>query len=107
MITIDILCRSVSGLQPAEVEQWIGNAWLHAEGAPGQYRLHAIDAARVRLIHELRHDLGIDDEALPVVLSLVDQLYAARRQMHSLRRAVEQAAPEEIRTAILGALAGS
>lgn len=107
MITIDILCRTVSGLQPAEVEQWIGNAWLHADGAPGHYRLHAIDAARVRLIHALRHDMGIDDEALPVVLSLVDQLYATRRQMHRLRRAVEEAAPDEVRQAILGVLAGS
>jgi chaperone modulatory protein CbpM len=106
MITIDILCRSVSGLAPEEVEQWIGNAWLHAEGAPGHWQFDDIDAARVRLIHELRHDMGIDDEALPVVLSLVDQLYAARRQMHNLRRAVEQAAPDEVRQAILGVLAG-
>jgi chaperone modulatory protein CbpM len=106
MITIDILCRSVGGLEPGEVEQWIGNAWLQAEGAPGDYRFREIDVARVRLIHELRHDLGVDDEALPVVLSLLDQLYAARRQMHRLRRAVEQAAPEEVRAAILSALAG-
>ena len=41
MITIDILCRTVSGLQPEQVEQWIGNAWLHAEGAPGHYRFDA------------------------------------------------------------------
>ena len=104
MITIDILCATVSGLDPEEVNQWIGRAWLHAEGAPGDWRFRAIDAARVRLIHELRHDMGIDDEALPVVLSLVDQLYAARRQMHNLRRAVERAAPDEVRQAILGAL---
>lgn len=106
MITIDILCRSVAGLQPDEVEQWIGNAWLRAEGSPGHYRFEEIDVARVRLIRELRHDLGIDDEALPVVLSLVDQLYAARRQMVRLREAVEHAAPDEVRQAILGALAG-
>ena len=104
MISIDILCHTVAGLRPEEVEQWIGNAWLHAEGGPGDYRFRDIDAARVRLIHELRHDLGIDDEALPVVLSLVDQLYAARRQMQNLRRAVEQAAPDEVRQAILGVL---
>ena len=73
---------------------------------PGSTSFREIDVARVRLIHELRHDLGVDDEALPVVLSLVDQLYATRRQMHRLRRAVEQAAPDEVRQAILGVLAG-
>ena len=104
MITIDILCRSVSGLAPEEVEQWIGKSWLHAEGAPGHWYFREIDAARVRLIHELRHDMGIDDEALPVVLSLMDQLYTARRQMYNLRRAVEAAAPDEVRQAILGVL---
>lgn len=106
MITIDILCRTVAGVKPEEVEHWIGNAWLRAEGAPGQYRFREIDVARVRLIAELRHELGIDEEALPVVLSLVDQLYATRRQMHRLRRAVEEAAPDEVRQAILNVLAG-
>ena len=52
----------------------------------------------------MRQDLGIDEETLPVVLSLVDQLYAARRQMQMLRRAVEEAAPEDVRQAILGSL---
>jgi chaperone modulatory protein CbpM len=106
MITIDILCHTVAGLRPDEVEQWIGNAWLRAEGSPGDYRFREIDAARVRLIHELRHELGLDDEALPIVLSLVDQLYAARRQMRTLRQAVEETAPDDVRQAILSALAG-
>jgi chaperone modulatory protein CbpM len=104
MITIDILCHVVPGLRADEVEQWIGNAWLRAEGPPGQYRFDEIDVARVRLIRELRYDLGIDDDTLPVVLSLVDQLYAARRQMQKLRHAVEEAAPDDVRQAILSSL---
>jgi len=104
MISIDILCGRVSGVAPDEVEQWIGNAWLRAEGLPGHYRFQEIDVARARLIAELRGDLGIDDEALPVVLSLIDQLYAARRQMQRLRQALEQAAPEPVRQAILNTL---
>ena len=36
MITIDILCHVVPGLRADEVEQWIGNAWLRAEGPPGR-----------------------------------------------------------------------
>lgn len=105
MITIDMLCRGVGGLQAGEVERWIGNDWLRAEGSPGQYRFEEIDVARVHLIAELRGGLGIDDETLPVVLSLLDQLYAARRQMHRLRRAVEESAPDDVRQAILDTLA--
>ena len=45
--------------------------------------------ARVRLILELRSDLHINDDALPAVLSLIDQVYGLRRELRSLARAVE------------------
>lgn len=100
MVTIEMLCQRISGLRPDEVEDWIGRAWLRAEGGPGDYRLEEIDVARVRLIHELRSGLDIDDEALPVVLSLLDQLYSSRRQMMRLRWAIEQVADEPMRQRI-------
>lgn len=33
------------------------------------------DLARARLIHELMHDFGVNDEAVPIILHLLDQLY--------------------------------
>ena len=33
------------------------------------------DLARIRLIWELRHDFGVNDEAMPIILNLIDQLY--------------------------------
>ena len=54
-----------------------------------------VDIARVRLVCELRDDLGLDAEAIPVVLSLVDQLYGVRRELRALARAVEQQ-PDEV-----------
>jgi chaperone modulatory protein CbpM len=32
------------------------------------------DLARIRLIYELQMDMGVNDEAIPVILHLVDQL---------------------------------
>jgi len=55
-----------------------------------------VDVARVRLIAELR-ELRMDEEAMPVVLSLLDQLYAARRRMRLLQQAVDEAAPDAVR----------
>lgn len=103
MITIETLCHRIQGLRGEEVELWIGRAWLRAEGGPGHYRLSEIDVARARLIHELRQGLALDEEALPVVLSLLDQLYSARRQMRRLRAALD-AADAETREHILAAL---
>lgn len=34
------------------------------------------DIARINLIHELREDFGVNDEAIPIILHLIDQLNA-------------------------------
>ena len=93
-----------TGLDRAEVERWIANAWLHVEGPPDAPLLREIDVARARLIHDLRELLGVDDEALPIVLSLVDQLYETRRRMAELASAIAEAVPDEGRHEILRAL---
>jgi chaperone modulatory protein CbpM len=43
--------------------------------------------ARARLIVELRDTAEVNDAAMPVVLSLLDQLYDLRRQLRRLHRA--------------------
>lgn len=39
------------------------------------------DIARIHLIEELRGSLGANDEAIPLILHLMDQLYYLRHQM--------------------------
>jgi chaperone modulatory protein CbpM len=99
MITIEVLCRTVGGVEPGEVEQWIRERWVLPERNDGTYVFHEIDVARVRLILEMRRDLAINEEAMPVVLGLLDQLYALRHRMRSLAAAVD-ALPSEIRQAL-------
>ena len=99
-ITIDVLIAQVSGLTREELEHWIANDWVRPEAAGsegGDYRFHEIDVARVRLIQELHHDLRINEEALPVVLSLLDQLYEQRRRLRALNDAIVAVAPEDVR----------
>ena len=78
MITIEHLCTQIKGLRPQDVERWIGKSWVRADGAAESYALQEIDVARVRLIVELRDTMRVNEEALPVVLGLLDQLYEAR-----------------------------
>jgi chaperone modulatory protein CbpM len=98
-ITVDLLITQVSGLRREDLEHWIANQWVRPEdaGSGGDYVFHAIDVARVRLIQELQHDLHINEEALPVVLSLLDQLYDQRRRLRALTDAIAAVAPEEVR----------
>lgn len=92
MITIESLCVRLQGVSPADIELWVSRAWVRPDGVPGHYLFHPIDEARVRLILELRDEMHINEEALPVVLSLLDQLYASRRHMRRVRNAIERRA---------------
>ena len=95
MITVQTLSRTV-GVAEAEITRWVELTWLRPDGSPGGWMFHDVDIARVRLIAELR-GLQMDDEAMPVVLSLLDQLYAARRRMRLLQQAVNETAPDAVR----------
>ena len=64
---------------------------------------HEVDVARVELILEIRHEFAVDDEALPLVLGLLDQVYSLRRQMRRLCDALA-AQPPEVQAVIRRAL---
>ncbi len=100
MITIEMLPQRVPGLHLADVSRWVELAWVRPDGQPGAWLFREIDVARVRLIVELRDELSLDEEALPTVLSLMDQLYEARRHMRALRHALASASPD-VRDAVL------
>jgi chaperone modulatory protein CbpM len=46
-----------------------------------------IDVARARLIRDLA-DIGVNDEGIPVILNLVDQMHGLRRALHEVLSAV-------------------
>jgi len=97
MIAIDDLILEMSGLRRPDLERWIGNEWVRPDEREGRWVFREIDVARVRLILELRDDMEINEDALPVVLSLLDQLYDLRRRMRELGDALERTAPDNVR----------
>ena len=94
MIALDALLLQVRGLDAAELEQWIEARWVRPERVAGGYLFHEIDVARVHLIVELRHELLVDAEAMPVILNLLDQVYALRNRLKSVAAAIKTLPPE-------------
>jgi chaperone modulatory protein CbpM len=90
MIPIETVVVEVGGLDRTTLERWIDAALVRPEGEPGAWRFREIDVARVRLIVELRGELRVEERTLPVVLSLLDQLYDARRAMRRFGEAVAE-----------------
>ncbi len=103
MIGRDELARRVAGLDLAELARWVENRWVLPEEAGGRWLFHEVDIARVELILEIRREHAVDDEAMALVLSLLDQVYGLRRQLRRLCEALETQ-PPEIREAIRKAL---
>lgn len=58
------------------------------------------DVARIELLCELRDDLDIGEEALPVVMNLLDQVHGLRRELRRMALAIERQ-PEDVRAALL------
>jgi len=96
---LDEVLEAVGSLDRIELEGWISARWVTPAGAPGVWQFSAIDLARIQLIREIHHDLGIDADAVPVVLSLLDQLHSTRRTLHALLDAIDRA-PAEVRARI-------
>jgi chaperone modulatory protein CbpM len=90
-------------LREAELLTWVERGWVRPQGIEPNWVFQEIDVARVRLIHDFRHTMDVHEETIPLVLSLLDQVYALRGQMRTIARAVE-GQPEPVRAAILAAI---
>lgn len=82
MHTYEFLMQS--RLSAQALDAWIEAGWLRPQGGQSNREFSDIDVARVRLIGDLRGDLGINDEAVPVVLDLIDQIHGLRRLVREL-----------------------
>lgn len=103
MITLDAVLRIVGELDETELSDWIARHWVRPEPSPTGFLFRDVDVARIRLIVEMQRECAFDEETLPVVLSLLDQVYRLRRQLQALSDAVTRE-PDEVQARILGAL---
>jgi chaperone modulatory protein CbpM len=103
MIVFEEILARFDNLERRELACWIENRWVLPERHYETWVFHEVDIARVELILDMRRDFAVDDEAMPLVLSLIDQIYGLRRQMRRLSDAIE-AQPTAIREAIRQAL---
>jgi chaperone modulatory protein CbpM len=103
MIPLDEVLTRLTGLDRQELGRWVENRWVLAERYEDRLLFREVDIARIELIREIRRDFAIDDEAVPLVLGLLDQVYELRRQLRRLCDAVASQ-PEEVREAVRQAL---
>ncbi len=94
----------VPGVAEPELTDWIARGWILPAGEAPDWSFAEIDIARIRLVRDLRHAMGVEAETLPLVLALLDQVYDLRRRLRAVLAAAE-GQPEPVRQALLAALA--
>jgi chaperone modulatory protein CbpM len=105
MRTLSEVVVLVGRIDRVELTHWVELGWVVPERRErGEPAFSDLDVARVCLICDLRHDLAVEEDTMPLVLSLLDQIYTLRRQINALAGAVRQQ-PEDVRAAILDLLA--
>jgi len=81
------------GVTETDLQLWIDQRWVLPHRQENSFVFDDVDLARARLIRELRVDLMVNEEAIPVVLSLLDQVHALRRALTRVNSAIDSASP--------------
>lgn len=71
-------------LDRGTLDIWIREAWICPASTAPERAYTEMDLARANFIHDLKHNMGVNDEGLDVILHLIDQ-------MHGLRKALAEA----------------
>lgn len=72
--------ENICGVNQSLILQFISDHWI-TPADPINLNLDEEDIERIRLICELKEDLGVNDEAVPIILHLIDQLNHLHRSM--------------------------
>jgi len=108
MTRIDMLVAQFPDLDMAELAGWVERHWVTPDIDRSNVGVETwifteVDVARVRLIYDLRRDLDVAEDIMPLMLSLLDQVYDLRCTLKAVNRALARQ-PREIRDAVYAEL---
>ncbi|MFO1106683.1 MAG: hypothetical protein U1E34_11325 [Amaricoccus sp.] len=100
MMLIEELTATITRLRRGDLEAWIRDELVAPTPGSEPPAFSEMECARVRLLCTLTYELEVEGETLPLVVSLLDQLYETRQKLLSLTAAVTAEDPA-VRRAIL------
>lgn len=86
-----------------DLRLWVREGWVRPmQGVSGPV-FDEVDVARIRLLCDLRKDMALPSDALPVVLTLIDRLNETRRDLRCLADALQDQ-PETVRKTVMASI---
>ena len=98
----DVIMR-VTRLTRTQLVRFIELDFVRPEHTGPDYQFRQVDIARLELLCDLAHDLDLDETALGIVISLLDQLHAARADLAQVVQVID-GLPPQIKSHIAAAL---
>lgn len=94
---------TVTRLTRARLTTYVKHEFLFPTQSEAGPVFTVADLARIELICDLAEQFDLKDDALGVVLSLIDQLHGVRSELRRVMDAIE-AQPEEVQAQIIAVL---
>lgn len=94
--------ETIGAVSVTELRVWVSEGWIRPRAGAAGREFDEIDIARIRLVCELRETLGLEEETVPLVLSLIDQLHGLRGELRTLTGVIDEQ-PDDIRSRLLAA----
>ncbi len=99
MISEQQLIARMKRLKAEVLHHWIEQGLIAPQRDAGGFLFDEIDEARVALVCDLHYGMGCEQESLPVIMRLVDQLHETRHSLRAITVAVSEQ-PDDVRVAI-------
>lgn len=84
MTGFSAVIRVIPGLTEAQLRRWLDADLVRPEGEGEAVVFSEADIARLRLLLDLQATLQVEERTMPLILSLLDQLYATRWELRRL-----------------------
>lgn len=97
--TEDDVVIAVTRLTRSQLVRFVEGEFVKPQRDMRGYIFRPVDIARLELLCDLSQDLDLDETALGIVISLIDQLHAARQDLAAVAHAID-ALPEDLRSHI-------
>ena len=88
---MDFLYRSQ--IDEKTLEICLQEEWIVPEKVTNEPAFTEADVARAKLIRDLKHDLGVNDEGVGVILNLLDQVHSLRKVLGDVLQASRKDPP--------------
>lgn len=84
----DEVVATVTRLTRSQLVRFVEGEFVRPQRDVNGYVFRRVDIARLELLCDLSHDLDLDETGLDIVISLIDQLHAARQDLATMGHAI-------------------